>query len=120
MSGNIFALPKQFTLKSKSNGKYLKYVAEGPQSGLLQFSEDHHFSPYAKFESEPYSKSYKTKEELVHLRCFYNNKYWVGNSDHYISGDADVSEEVRSKPTCTLFKPEFLDDQGHTAARPLR
>nr|AIU47278.1 amaranthin-like lectin [Linum usitatissimum] len=114
MSGNILALPKQFTLKSKSNGKYLKYVAEGPQRGLLQFSEDHLFSPYAKFESEPYSKSYETKEELVHLRCFYNNKYWVGNSDHYISGEADVSEEDRSKPTCTLFKPEFLDDQGHT------
>ncbi|CAN1171854.1 hypothetical protein LINPERHAP2_LOCUS29816 [Linum perenne] len=117
MSETLLALPRFFALKSKSNGKYLKYVTQGPQRGCLQFSEDRLMSPYAKFESVEYSQSYKSGEDqLCHVRCCYNNKYWVksSGSDGWISGGADASEDNKSKPTCTLFKPEFLDKEGKT------
>ncbi|CAN1170789.1 hypothetical protein LINPERHAP2_LOCUS29189, partial [Linum perenne] len=115
---NVLALPKYLALKSKSNGKYLKVVTEKESQvlrGLLQFSEDRVLSPYAKLEMEVSSESYKAGFKMVHLRFCYNNKYCVRKSDsstNWISGGADEPEDDRSKGTCTLFKPEFVDDKG--------
>ncbi|CAN0846725.1 hypothetical protein LINGRAHAP2_LOCUS4586 [Linum grandiflorum] len=121
MSTKVYGLPKYLALKSKSNGNYLKIIGgEGSphERGLLQFSEDTVMSPFAKFEREEFDPR-ETREEIVHMRCCYNNKYWVVKGpDNKVFGGADVPEGDRSKPTCTLFKPEFLDgDDQHKTVR---
>ncbi|XP_021890560.1 uncharacterized protein LOC110809137 [Carica papaya] len=46
---------------------------------------------------------------LVHLKCSYNNKYWVRSSKEelWIIAKADQPNEDQSKWSCTLFKPIF-------------
>ncbi|MCL7040873.1 hypothetical protein MKW94_018604 [Papaver nudicaule] len=41
---------------------------------------------------------------LVHIRCCYNNRYWVKDSEN---GDMITPEEDVSKWSCTLFEPTF-------------
>lgn len=50
---------------------------------------------------------------LVHIRCCYNNKYLARWSpDHWwIVAEADEPQENRSKWSCTLFEPLFVDDE---------
>ncbi|CAN1171856.1 hypothetical protein LINPERHAP2_LOCUS29818 [Linum perenne] len=121
MSENKLTLPKYFALRDTSNGKYLKfdrtiYIDDDGdlKRGILYFTEVNVMSPYAKFETVPCSSSYKTGDELVHIRCCYNNKYWVQQSRaafNGIIGGADTPDEDRSKWTCTLFKPVFEVDK---------
>lgn len=75
--------------------------------GLLQFSGEEVVSPYVKFEVEPA----KIGKGLVHIRCCYNNKYWVRWTDknYWIVSAADHPEEDDSKWNCTLFKPIVVD-----------
>ncbi|CAL5352415.1 unnamed protein product [Camellia sinensis] len=104
------ALPKFAVLKSNYN-KYLQYIHEsGPVHGFLQFSQEEVSSPYAKHELEMAKTS--NGKRLVHIRCCYNNKYFVRGSanDMWIVASADKPEEDQSKWSCTLFEPLYVDD----------
>ncbi|CAI0434849.1 unnamed protein product [Linum tenue] len=94
----------------------MRYTHEDVQQhGLLQFTGEQAVSPYAKFQVEPS----KTVSGLVHLRCTYNNKYWVrwSETQYWISGGADNPEEDQSKWSCTLFKPVFVEKDDHKTVR---
>ncbi|CAL1383679.1 unnamed protein product [Linum trigynum] len=109
-------LPRYVVLKCKYNNKYMRYTHEDVQQhGLLQFTGEQAVSPYAKFQVEPS----KTVSGLVHLRCTYNNKYWVrwSETQYWISGGADNPEEDQSKWSCTLFKPVFVEKDDHKTVR---
>ncbi|KAK4279985.1 hypothetical protein QN277_011671 [Acacia crassicarpa] len=103
-------------IKSNYNNKYLRYMWEHLQDSveqdLLQFSEENVESPYAKFEVE----MAKSESGLVHIRCCYNDKYWVRLSQNHwwIAAIADEPEEDKSKWSCTLFKPIYVDSNAKT------
>ncbi|KAI9078669.1 hypothetical protein K1719_039418 [Acacia pycnantha] len=80
--------------------------------GFLQFSGEEVVSQYAKFEV----KKAKSDNGLVHIRCCYNNKYWVRwTQNHWwIVARADEPEEDQSKWSCTLFKPVYVDADAKT------
>jgi len=101
------ALPRFVVLKSKYNNKYLRYINEDVEvHGFLQFSGEEVVSPYTKLEVE----MAKSGGGLVHIRCCYNNKYFVRwQMDHWIAAGADEPEEDQSKWSCTLFEPIFVD-----------
>ncbi|KAI9077499.1 hypothetical protein K1719_040521 [Acacia pycnantha] len=102
------SLPRFVVLKSNYNNKYLRYIQEDVQvHGFLQFSGEEVVSPYVKFEVE----RAKGGNGLVHIRCCYNNKYWVRwTQNHWwIVAGADEPEEDQSKWSCTLFKPIYVD-----------
>lgn len=107
----ISSIPRHFALKSVSNNSYLQYVNEENEvRGFLQYSGDQALTPYTKFEIE---KS-NVGRRFVHIKCCYNNKYWVlhSPSSHYIVATAKERDEDRSKPSCTLFKLNPDDDDG--------
>ncbi|KAK4275747.1 hypothetical protein QN277_018778 [Acacia crassicarpa] len=107
------SLPRFVVLKSNYNKKYLHYIQEDVQvHGFLKFSEEEVVSPYAKFEVE----MAKSGNGLVHIRCCYNNKYWVRwTQNHWwIVAGADEREEDQSKWSCTLFKPIYVDADAKT------
>lgn len=91
----------QFAFKSKYN-KYLYHVNTEETPNLLVFSGDEITSPCAKFEVE----AAKSRQNLVHIRSCYNNKYWVRQSEDSkrIVAAADKQEEDQSKWSCTLFR----------------
>ncbi|KAA8544871.1 hypothetical protein F0562_019734 [Nyssa sinensis] len=102
------ALPRFVVLKSDYNNKYLRYIeADVEVYGFLQFTEEKVMSPYAKFEVV----MAKRGKGLVNIRCCYNKKYWVRWSEnHYwIVAGADEPEEDKSKWSCTLFEPIYVD-----------
>ncbi|KAI9114210.1 hypothetical protein K1719_014860 [Acacia pycnantha] len=102
------SLPRFVVLKSNYNNKYLRYIHEDVQVyRFLQFSGEEVVSPYAKFEVE----MAKSGNGLVHIRCCYNNKYWVRWTENHwwIVAGADEPEEDQSKWSCTLFKPIYVD-----------
>ncbi|GFY94439.1 hypothetical protein Acr_09g0008850 [Actinidia rufa] len=103
------ALPRFVVLKSNYNSKYLRYINEDVQvHGFLQFSGEEVVSPYVKYEVE----MAKNGKGLVHIRCCYNNKYWVrwSSSHWWIVAGADEPDEDQSKWSCTLFEPVYADD----------
>ncbi|XP_038906982.1 uncharacterized protein LOC120092830 [Benincasa hispida] len=88
---------------------YLRYVPNDDKfEGLLHFSGKNVLSPFSKFESEVSENDPK----LFHIKCCYNNKYWVRRSDEsdYILATATKKEEDKSKWTCTLFEPIYDSD----------
>ncbi|KQK20716.1 uncharacterized protein LOC100822810 isoform X2 [Brachypodium distachyon] len=95
----------------KSNSKYLRYLPAGGQiqkeSNLAMTGEDAK-NPYSRFCSEP-SRKHGNKG-LVHIRCCYNNKYWVagdGGPPITIFCSANEPQDDPSKPYCTLFRPLY-------------
>ncbi|CAL5398569.1 unnamed protein product [Camellia sinensis] len=109
-AGEKLALPRFAVLKSNYNDKYLRYIHEdGEMHGFLQFSGEQVSSPYSKFELETAKTS---GNGLVHLRCCYNNKYFVrwSPNDRWIVAKAAKPEEDQSKWSCTLFEPLHVDD----------
>ncbi|CAI0394876.1 unnamed protein product [Linum tenue] len=116
MSPPVLALPEYLALKSKSNGKYLRYVRDDPNArAVLQFSGDELVSTSVKFQSNAVSLPVDDGRPTTayHLRCCYNNKYWqkAGQAESYISA-GETPDEDTSKWSCTLFKPEFDHHQG--------
>ncbi|KAK3123368.1 hypothetical protein QOZ80_8AG0629500 [Eleusine coracana subsp. coracana] len=87
-------------LKSKLNGKYLRYA---PQNGkILEVSGEDALSPYTRFHAEPSKKH----DGHVHIKCCYNNKYWIArevNQEWCLMGDANEPQEDLSDPSCTLL-----------------
>ncbi|XP_022157621.1 uncharacterized protein LOC111024281 isoform X2 [Momordica charantia] len=104
-------IPRYFALKSKHNTNYLRYINEYDDriGGFLRFSGQRLVSPYTKFEVE-YSDLGKG---YVHIRCCYNNKYWVRQSSKssYIVATANQADEDLSKWSCTLFEPIYDNRQ---------
>ncbi|KAM7489292.1 hypothetical protein LguiB_026776 [Lonicera macranthoides] len=94
---------KYFVLKSNYNKKYLEYVKEDVEvHGLNKISRENPVSPYGKYEIEKAN----TGDRLVHIKCCYNNKYFVrwSPSHYWIAAAADKPEEDESKWSCTLFE----------------
>ncbi|KAM7486399.1 hypothetical protein LguiA_002408 [Lonicera macranthoides] len=99
---------KYFVLKSNYNQKYLEYVKEDVEvHGLNKFSRENPVSPYGKYEIE----KAKTGDRLVHIKCCYNNKYFVrwSPSHYWIAAAANKPEEDESKWSCTLFEMLPID-----------
>ncbi|KAL6906241.1 hypothetical protein ACP4OV_003842 [Aristida adscensionis] len=85
--------------------KYLRYVRrQGELEKVLHLSGEDAISPSTRFYVEPS----EVHEGLVHIRCCYNNTYWVPrrvkDDISYIFCDASTAEEDLSNPSCTLFK----------------
>ncbi|KAI8023915.1 hypothetical protein LOK49_LG03G00187 [Camellia lanceoleosa] len=102
--------------KSNHNHKYLRYIYEyGLEHRFLRFSGEEVCSQYAKFELRRAMTS--SGKGCVHIRCCYNNKYFVRKSanDPWIVAGADEPEEDRSKWSCTLFEPFYVDDDNDDA-----
>lgn len=108
-------LPKFAALRSKYNNKYLRFVNEksSPVRTFLQYSGEEILTPYTKLELE----EAQSDSSLFHIKCCYNNKYWVSSpSDHhFIVATADQKQEDKSKWTCTLFRPTY--DNNHQSFR---
>ncbi|CAN6372634.1 unnamed protein product [Urochloa humidicola] len=75
--------------------------------GSIRLNGEGIASPYTRFYMDPSGKH----AGLVHVRCCYDNKYWVakqrrpGDGGSWaIVGAADEAEEDLSKLTCTLFR----------------
>ncbi|XP_048421198.1 uncharacterized protein LOC103958458 [Pyrus x bretschneideri] len=114
-------LPKFVVLKSNYNNKYLRFntidadenlMRVMPTARYINFTGEEAGSEHTKFEVEK-AKSIGN-EGLVHIRCCYNNKYWVMPACGYtqIVAGADEPEEDKSKFSCTLFEPVYADDDG--------
>ncbi|KAB2595967.1 hypothetical protein D8674_031417 [Pyrus ussuriensis x Pyrus communis] len=103
-------LPKFVVLKSNYNNKYLRFTTMDADENLMRIMPA--ASEHTKFEVEK-AKSIGN-EGLVHIRCCYNNKYWVMPACGYpqIVAGADEPEEDKSKFSCTLFEPVYADDDG--------
>ncbi|ONI21903.1 hypothetical protein PRUPE_2G097800 [Prunus persica] len=107
-------LPRFVVVTSNTNGKYLRYIDEDIKNdvpaGYLKFSGQEAGSQYAKFEVEM-AKS-RCNEGLVHIKCCYNNKYWVRRrpDSYLIAAVADEPVEDKSKYSCTLFEPVYIND----------
>ncbi|KAB2625473.1 hypothetical protein D8674_017133 [Pyrus ussuriensis x Pyrus communis] len=113
-------LPRYVVLQSRYNAKYLSYVREDVQiHGFLKFSGQEVVRPYAKLQVEM-AKSSGASKGLVHIRCCYNNKYWVrwSQTHHWIVAGADEPQEDESKWSCTLFEPVYVDE--HDPAQGVR
>ncbi|CAL8119835.1 unnamed protein product [Prunus armeniaca] len=107
-------LPRFVVVTSNTNGKYLRYIDEDIKNdvpaGYLKFSGQEGGSQYAKFEVEMARSS--GNEGLVHIKCCYNNKYWVrrSSSSYLIAAVADEPVEDKSQYSCTLFEPVYIND----------
>ena len=68
--------------------------------------------PYSKYQVE----RAKNGKGLVHIRCCYNNKYWVRWSKNHwwIVAGADEPDEDQSSWSCTLFEPVYVDGDAQT------
>lgn len=107
------ALPKTFALYSPQNNKYLSYVVDdGMVEGFLKFSADDYNTDLTKFEVVESSSG----DGLVHIKSSYNNKFWRRWSSnlYWIAADADAPFENKSKWSCTLFEPVFVNGDRRT------
>ncbi|KAJ4843191.1 hypothetical protein Tsubulata_008108 [Turnera subulata] len=116
--GEKLPVLKYFSIKPLDNKHYLcsKPHDDAQGNGLvLQFCGEEIVSPYTKFEAEMSEQH----PGLVHIRCCYNNKYWVRQSpeQYQILAAASEPEENTSKPLCTLFKFEAVDCDGSSGVR---
>ncbi|KAG2658038.1 hypothetical protein PVAP13_1KG167700 [Panicum virgatum] len=107
-----------FALKSKINGKYLRYSPE--KEKILEVSGEDVLSPYTRFRAE----LSREHDGHVHIRCCYNNKYWVArevNQQWCLMGDANEPQEDLSDPSCTVLRHEpssvHVDDVNLEHAR---
>ncbi|KAM7515483.1 hypothetical protein LguiA_005066 [Lonicera macranthoides] len=97
-------LQNYFVLKSNYNQKYLRYIKEeGEVHGLNKFSGDCPVSWNGIYKIE---KAKTGCGSFVHIKCCYNDKYFVRWSpNHYwIAATADKPEEDKCKWSCTLFE----------------
>ncbi|CAN0924061.1 MLP-like protein 423 [Linum grandiflorum] len=106
-------LPRYVAIKSRLNGKYLRYVNQpgSKYHGFLQCSEDKP-SQFAKFEiEEANSTGSRRGGQRVHVKCCYNDKYWVvrPGGGSWIEGGASRKEENVYRKNCTVFKVTYVE-----------
>ncbi|KAG8090128.1 hypothetical protein GUJ93_ZPchr0011g28310 [Zizania palustris] len=95
-----------------NNNSYLRYVHESDGKTFIEPSGQDCISPFTRFYVEPS----KQHDGLVHIRCCYNNMYWVamqqqeGDVGGWIIGTAHELEDDLSKPSCTLFKLDTITE----------
>ncbi|XP_022155409.1 uncharacterized protein LOC111022557 [Momordica charantia] len=114
-------IPKHFALQNyrprfpqPKTAPYLRYVQDHEKQvdGFLQFSGKKLPSPVSKFHSE----ASESDPRFMHIRCSYNNKYWVRQSpdSNYIVAIGTKQENDQSKWSCTLFEPIYdADHKGY-------
>ncbi|MCL7034234.1 hypothetical protein MKW94_007285 [Papaver nudicaule] len=107
-------LPRFFALQGIMNSKYLIHK-KGPDAPDMKCIGEEIVSPHTKFEAEMPEMG-NNDRGLVHIRCCYNNKYWVKESEEYdmIAPRATIPEEDDTKWSCTMFEPVFSTDFGDT------
>lgn len=108
----VFPVPRLCVFQSKVyDNQYLQYITE--ITGLIMCYGDEVMSQYSKFQVE---KANTGDNTLVNIRCCFNNKYWVLQSekDDLIVAAAAKPEEDQSLWNSTLFKPIFVDDDAKT------
>ncbi|CAL1358819.1 unnamed protein product [Linum trigynum] len=113
MNRPVSTLPEYFALKSKSNGKYLKYRRDDPKArAVLQFSGDELVDVLVKFFSDGVTGHDGGSSTTYHLRCCYNKKYWqkASQGESLIIGGGDTPDDNSTKWSCTLFRPEFQEE----------
>jgi hypothetical protein len=126
----LLALPKCVALRSKHDNSYLRSVYHESHGGNLVelgHGDGGVMNPHARF----YLEASKEHEGLIHVRCCYNNKYWVpqqrvlpgasGNAC-WVIGTIDEPEDDLSKASCTLHKLITIDgeqaaENGSTTCR---
>ncbi|KAI5008876.1 hypothetical protein ZWY2020_009924 [Hordeum vulgare] len=105
----LSGLPRCVALRSKNDNSYLRSVHDESQGGSfveLRAGDGGLMNPRSRF----YLEASKEHNGLVHIRCCYNNKYWLPQqrvlhgSTRWTIGTANELEEDLSKPSCTLFK----------------
>ncbi|KAJ4851257.1 hypothetical protein Tsubulata_043571, partial [Turnera subulata] len=116
--GENLPVLKYFSIKPLLNKHYLCSKPDDDTQGnglVLQFCGEEIVSPYTKFEAEMSHQH----PGLVHIRCCYNNKYWVRRSpkQYQILAAANEPEEDLANPMCTLFKLEGVDGYGSSKMR---
>ncbi|KAF7005261.1 hypothetical protein CFC21_020395 [Triticum aestivum] len=118
----LSALPRCIALRSKHDNSYLRSVHDESQGGSfieLSAGDGGVMNPRSRFYLEPS----KEHDGLVHVRCCYNNKYWVPQqrvlhgSTRWTIGTANELEEDLSKPSCTLFKHIPVADEEDSTCR---
>lgn len=66
-ASQLNTVPKYFTIKSRLNGRYLRYINDDNiMHGFLKFSGTHVVNPFSKFEVEKAKE--KSNKGLVHIR----------------------------------------------------
>ncbi|KAG8090534.1 hypothetical protein GUJ93_ZPchr0011g28416 [Zizania palustris] len=95
--------PKCVAFRSEKTGRYLRYAHESDKP-LLELSGEDCISPYTRF----YVEASKEHQGLMHIRCCYNNTYWVAKEQQQDGGGwiittVDEPEDDLSNPSCTLF-----------------
>ncbi|KAF7142995.1 hypothetical protein RHSIM_Rhsim05G0011800 [Rhododendron simsii] len=116
----LCALPRFVAIQSKFQ-TYLRYMHKDVGlHGLLQFTGEEIVSLYAKFEIEGAKSTAGNDNGFVHIRCCYNNKYWVARSgsDSFIIAGADEPNEDQSQWSCTLFEPIPVSGEGGNSSSP--
>ncbi|KAG8090527.1 hypothetical protein GUJ93_ZPchr0011g27552 [Zizania palustris] len=97
--------PKCVAFRFEKTGRYLRYAHENDKP-FMELSGEDCISPYTRF----YIEASKEHHELVHIRCCYNNTYWVANEQQqedgsgWIINTVDEPKDDLSNPSCTLFK----------------
>ncbi|KAF0892842.1 hypothetical protein E2562_018633 [Oryza meyeriana var. granulata] len=100
--------PRCVAFQLEQNGKrlYLRYSpgGGGNRRSTLRLNGDSVASPYTRFYVEPS----REHDGLVHVRCCYDNRYWVAqqrpDDGSSVVGAADEAEEDLTKTSCTLFR----------------
>ncbi|KAG8090529.1 hypothetical protein GUJ93_ZPchr0011g26974 [Zizania palustris] len=101
---------KCVAFRSEKTGSYLRYAHES-DNPFLELTGEHGFTPYTRF----YIEESKEHPGLVHIRCCYNNTYWVAkeqqqeNGGGWIINTAHEPADDLSNPSCTLFKLVHAD-----------
>ncbi|XP_047960135.1 uncharacterized protein LOC125205317 [Salvia hispanica] len=102
------SLPRFIVIKSKLyNDKGNAYFKADGSSVLV--GEEDVFSTLVKIEVERST----TNAKYVNLRFGYFNRYWQQKeNDKFIVAESDQPEEDLTKPSCTLFEPVEVNNNG--------
>ncbi|KAG8090532.1 hypothetical protein GUJ93_ZPchr0011g28543 [Zizania palustris] len=97
--------PKCIAFRCEKTGSYLRYAHESDKP-FMELNGEDCINPYTRF----YIEASKEHHGLVHIRCCYNNTYWVAKEQQQEDGSGwiittvDELEDDLSNPSCTLFK----------------
>ncbi|CAM0943010.1 unnamed protein product [Alopecurus aequalis] len=110
-------LPAVLALRAELNGNYLQSVYVDKATGSRVEPSADTVVARARFVVE---ESKKQGTGFMHVRCCYNNKYWVpvlvqdSGSSCWVIGTADEPEKDPSSPSCTLFQALPVKDKENS------
>ncbi|KAL1551606.1 hypothetical protein AAHA92_19427 [Salvia divinorum] len=105
----MWALPKAIAIKSQ-DFKDRGHIYRKDDNGAVALGEEDVFSTKARIEVE----QAKTDSKYVNLRFSYTNRYMHRTSDGSwaMAAVSTKPQEDMSEPSCTLFEPVKVDDDG--------